>query len=317
MCSSGDNGRAMRYPNESLLIRRLDNFLSSRRLPGLAKSPSRLRFIKELLTSQKKVHVLRMRRFQGGYDLSEKNFNPSRAITHIFENGKRDEAVWLAFLTIQFGQDVPDTLRSFYGKLGEGRWDWQSVRQNSDHIRGWMGEKWGALRRLRFGNHRKYRTMRPEHRKGPPAVIGSFVRWVKEHGAGSPYAALNSFVEDTQSEGAAFDALFHEFNVLEFRRTGRFDLLCLLGNLGILRIAPDHCYLKGATGPKDGALLMVTGRKGGRLTQEIEDTINRLRAHLGVPVEAMEDALCNWQKKRKTKRGSEEAQAGFVSIACA
>jgi len=104
---------------------------------------------------------------------------------------------------------------------------------------------------------------------------------------------------------------------LQFGRTGRFDLLCLLGNLRILRIAPGRCYLKGATGPRYGAILMVTGKKGQRLTQEIEDTINQLRAHLGVPVEAMEDALCNWQNKPKTKGGSEQAQAGFVSIACA
>jgi hypothetical protein len=48
------------------------------------------------------------------------------------------------------------------------------------------------------------------------------------------------------------------------------------------------------------------------LTVDVEDTIRQFRNHLGVPVEAMEDALCNWQKHPKSKSGAVEV--GYVRI---
>jgi hypothetical protein len=112
----------------------------------------------------------------------------------------------------------------------------------------------------------------------------------------------------------AFDNAYHRISVIRFGRTAKFDFLCLLGNLGILEISPPHCYLAEATGPKTGALQMVTGRRDGRISVEVENTIRQLRKHLGVPVEAMEDALCNWQKRPKSKKGV--ADLGYVTTTC-
>jgi hypothetical protein len=58
----------------------------------------------------------------------------------------------------------------------------------------------------------------------------------------------------------------------------------------------------------------VTGKKSGRISVEVENTIRRLRKHLGASVEAMEDALCNWQKRPKLKSGA--AELGYVTITC-
>lgn len=301
----------MQTGKQPAVRRRLDDYLAMRALPGLRDSASRGRFIKELLKSQKK----RMRQFGGTDDPSKKDFNPFRSIVHAFVNGERDEALWLSFLTIHFGQDVHETIRCFYGKLGDGRWDWRSVWDNPHSVCSWMLENWRQLKRLKFGNHRKRRIMNPAHHRGTAAVVGSFVQWVSRLGGGSPYMAFASLAHNASGKEAAFDAMYHGFDVLDFGRTARFDLLCLLANLRLFPIAPGDCYLKGATGPKQGALIMVTGAKRGKFTRVVEETVRDLRSHLGVPVEAMEDALCNWQKKSKRKAHI-EAEAGFISVAC-
>ncbi len=91
--------------------------------------------------------------------------------------------------------------------------------------------------------------------------------------------------------------------------------LCLLGNLRLLQISRGHCYLRGATGPKYGALLMVTGTKQGTLCPEIEQTVLDLQNHLGVRVQVMEDVLWNWQKKPNGTKGR-EPEKGFLSVCC-
>lgn len=255
-----------------------------------------------------------MKQFLGGTNTLKEDFHPLRSILEHVRNGDRDEAMWLAFLTIQFGQDVSETIRLFYGRFGEGHWDWRTVAEHPEGIREWMRKNREKLKQLRFGNHRKRRINDPDHPRGTPAVIRSFVEWVKDHGNGSPYEAFRTHVQETPSKKDAFDRLYRELGVLDFGRTAKFDLLCLLGNLGILGVSPGHCYLRGATGPRAGTLLMFTGRKSGKLLPEIEESVEKLRSCLGVRVEAMEDALCNWQK-RPRRRGA-RPRMGFVSITC-
>jgi hypothetical protein len=81
--------------------------------------------------------------------------------------------------------------------------------------------------------------------------------------------------------------------LVSFGRTGRFDLLTLLGNLGVYELTPPRLYLVGATGPKDGARRVLPGR---RRLRDLDDELSALARGLGVEVEAMEDALCSWQK---------------------
>lgn len=144
--------------------------------------------------------------------------------------------------------------------------------------------------------------MDPENRRGPWTVISSFLSWVEVHGQGSPKQAFSKYAEGAQNPTDAFDRLYETLHIFDFGRTAKFDLLCLLGNLRIFDLSPPHCYLKDATGPKRGALLMITGRREGKFGPDVDPTIRKLTTFLRVPVEAMEDALCNWQKRPKTKK---------------
>src|SRR2546426_12391672 len=148
------------------LRRRLDAFLRMQPLPGLQSRESLERFVRHLMRSQAKLRVQRGRHFKGSTDPSERDFHPLRTIVRYFDAGNRDEAIWLAFLTIHYGQDVPQSVRLFYGKLGRGRWDWETLRQNPDAMRNWMRQNRSLLKRLRFGNHRKRRINNPDHERG-------------------------------------------------------------------------------------------------------------------------------------------------------
>ena len=69
-----------------------------------------------------------------------------------------------------------------------------------------------------------------------------------------------------------------------------------LGRLGFSQIRPGRAYLKGATGPLDGARLLFGGATNAALGWALlEDWIYSTLV-LGVGMQVMEDSLCNWQK---------------------
>lgn len=307
----------MRINSADELKTRIAKFHASHKLPGLGTRESQARFAEKLFESEKKLRAFSMQKFGGSTDPSRKNFHPLRAVVEAFNAGDRDESIWLAFLFTHFGWDprsprIRDTVRLFYGKFGKGRWDWKTIYRRPGAVEDWMHANRKKIQRLKFGNHRKYETNNPDSPIGTPAVIRSFVEWVRQT-ASSPYEALCAVTKGRTPE-IAFDNAYREISVARFGRTGRFDFLCLIGNLGIVQISPPHCYLAEGTGPTTGALQMVTGKRSGQFTVEVEDTIRRFRKHLGVHVEAMEDALCNWQKRLKSKGGS--AERGYITITC-
>ena len=97
--------------------------------------------------------------------------------------------------------------------------------------------------------------------------------------------------EDEPSD--EFDILYRRLRPLkQFGRTGCFDFLVLLLDLGLISAKPKSCYLRGATGPLQGAKLLW----GERLPREIDEMAAELSEWLDVSPIVMEDALCNWQK---------------------
>jgi alpha-glutamyl/putrescinyl thymine pyrophosphorylase-like protein len=291
------------------LSSRLEDFLNKRPLVGLRSTLERERFVEKLRESLRKLQVLRRRTFLGATDPRDTTFHPLRCIIDKFNEGNVDEAVWVAFLCTHFGWDgtasTRETIRLFYSRREEGLWDWTTVVRVPTGVRDWMRANGERLKQLKFGNHRKYESNEAQGNIGTPAVIESFVRWTARYGEGSPSQAFRLFIERAKNPTAAFDDLFNALEIRRFGRTAKFDLLSLLGNLGILSVAPAHPYLKAATGPRAGTLLMMTGKKKGSLTAEMLDVILTLQSALDVPAECMEDALCNWQKK-----------AGFLSRTC-
>lgn len=51
---------------------------------------------------------------------------------------------------------------------------------------------------------------------------------------------------------------------------------------------------------------MVTGKPGRHFTVEVENAIQRFSKYLDVRAEAMEDALCKWEKRTKAKSAGTE-----------
>src|SRR5437764_1260408 len=100
---------------------RLERFLAINPLLGLRNARQRKRFVEKLTESVRKLAVLRGTRFHGGSDPSQEDFHPLRCIVENHSNGNVDEAVWLAFLCIQFGWDARasarNTIRCFYSKF--------------------------------------------------------------------------------------------------------------------------------------------------------------------------------------------------------
>jgi Alpha-glutamyl/putrescinyl thymine pyrophosphorylase clade 3 len=149
----------------------------------------------------------------------------------------------------------------------------------------------------RFGNHRKYETLRPDSARGTSRVVQSYVAWV---GANRGHGLL---VDDArQAVGpnprAVFDHLYRSMDgVTSFGRTGRFDFLAMVGKLGLADIEPGIPYLKGATGPLLGAKLLFGGAKTVAIDPATLDVWSaELGDHLEVGMQAIEDGMCNWQK---------------------
>ncbi len=229
--------------SEKLSVR-LGRFLAEHKIVGCRTSRERMRFIEKLVESQRKCQAFRHRMFSGSTDPLSDKFHPFRCILSNFENGDFDETVWLAFLCVHFGWDgnpkTRETIRRFYSMFDQGLWNWKTVARNPLSVRDWMRENSRRLSELKFGNHRKYESNKPDSDVGTPAVIESFVRWAAVHGNRSAYKAFQSFVQPSASPEMAFESLFRALDIHRFGRTARFDLLCLLGNLGILAVAPAH-----------------------------------------------------------------------------
>ena len=216
--------------------------------------------------------------------------------------GDVDEALWRAFLAAHFGRpsaDTPGEIKSagrFLCAFGDKpTWTWTYVSAQGDAFLDQLSAHQADLDALHFGNHRKRRaTHKPDK---IAKVVTSFVQVVRDHG-GSPSAAFTPGEGRTPQKG--FDQLYHRFlEVNDFGRLGCFDLLCLLGEMGLLDIQPDSCYLEGSTGPLKGARELC----GKRSPQELNATMDDLASRLGISYAVMEDVLCLWQKKPKKQTG--------------
>lgn len=222
-------------------------------------------------------------------------FNPERAIAFHLVHGSLDEAAWLAFLMTHFAKPA-DTgwlrLQDVYGKLGNGVWDWPSVAGNPGSFVAWLATNWTAIRG-KFGNHRKYESLRPGSNRPTGFVVSEYVRMIGAQGH-------QAFFQNALANGPndRFDAMYDALNVPSFGRLAKFDYLMLLARFGIVPMQPLSAYLEGATGPSRGANQLFTGSANANtspahLQQMLDDLDNDLRVGMAV----LEDALCNWQKQ--------------------
>lgn len=227
-------------------------------------------------------------------DPSDSRFDAERAVAYLKAQGRFDEALWLVFLMTYFAKPSDSgwlRLKDFYGKLGTGRWDWATVQASPKSVDKWLRTEWGNIGG-KFGNHRKYESLRPGAKRYTGDVVESYVSWI---GTGSHKARFDKLTSAGGND--PFDSLYKGIAIESFGRLARFDYLMMVSRYGLANIAPNSAYLAGATGPRGGVSLLFTGvRKGALTTKGLQSRLSRLDDDLGVGMSVLEDSLCNWQK---------------------
>lgn len=224
-------------------------------------------------------------------------FDAERAVAFHLQQGNVDEAAWLIFLMTHFGR-LPDSrwrrLQDVYGMLGAGLWNWTAVSSNPAGFNQWLDANWQNVRGG-FGNHRKYESMQPNAKRPMQRTVADYLRWIGPGGHAAFFAG--TVVAAGNNPHTIFDHLYRQMKVYSFGRLAKFDYLSLIGRYGLAPINAGSAYLNGATGPGNGARLLIDGvRKSGRSNKSAERKLEALDLGLNVGMTVMEDALCNWQK---------------------
>lgn len=230
-------------------------------------------------------------------DPNDLRFDAERAVAYHVQQGNIDEAAWLIFLMTHFAKPAKSgwrRLQDLYGMLGAGIWDWNTVARDPAAFRRWLAANWRNIRG-KFGNHRKYESLRPTARRNLARVVDSYLMWIGP--AGHQRFFANAVRRSGNDPHKIFDTLYREIPIVSFGRLAKFDYLSMLGRYGIAPVESGSAYLDGATGPLAGARLLFDGRRNGPSTPEdLQRMLDDLDKDLHVGMKVMEDALCNWQK---------------------
>jgi len=279
-------------------------------LPGIVDDATIHTLAMQIIDSQRRIKYINTISYRSSgpelFTPYSGAFDPLKGAAALQREGNFDEAFWLTFVATHFSKHSIDGWRlteDVYGKLGQGgALDWSSVVQDRGLISNWFNANYGTLTTdgtsRRFGNHRKYESLRNTP-NGTASVLASYVDWVMED---SNHMDKISRIqrEVGQNPEEVFSYLYKELNkVRRMGRLGKFDFLCNLSNLGLAPIAPDKAYIKEATGPKLGAILLF-GEPQDNVNKTLEDNVVELGKFLGVNMQVMEDSLCNWQKSPAT-----------------
>jgi Alpha-glutamyl/putrescinyl thymine pyrophosphorylase clade 3 len=278
-------------------------------LPGIRSGANRSAFIEQLLESIRRIKYISVIRNQqlsvARADPTSDIFDPIKAAILRMREGQPDGAFWFVFLSVHFGKHRVDgwrLARDIYGCLGQGEpWDWARASADPRHFRRWLAENQIRLSsdgvHRRFGNHRKYQSLDAWSATGTGAAFESYIEWVR------PWRTHDAMIQNASQHTngnprAMFEYLYRSMtSVASFGRTARFDYLTMLGKLGLAPIEPGSAFMEGATGPYLGAVLLLSRRASVTPNRPIlDDCLIRLGRHLGVGMQVMEDALCNWQK---------------------
>lgn len=270
-------------------------------LHGIDQPENMLAFVSQLIDSLHRVeyvHALQRRPISPTrINPQSPLFDPIRAAT-LISRIQPEEACWLVFLAIHCGRNLRTEWRlagELYGASEVTPWTWAKVGAHPQVYADWIDNNYERFQG-KFGNHRKYESLKPGG-KGTSSVVLSYIDWIKGYGSHA------EMITQTQAQAQgdprrAFRLLYEQMrSVLRFGRTGRFDYLTMLGKVGLAAIDADSTYINEATGPKRGARLLFDGRIDSKTNvRNLENQIHLLEMHLGVGMQVMEDATCNWQK---------------------
>lgn len=271
------------------------------RLPGIDNVDRRRVLLEQLVESMHRiryVEVIRRRRLSPlRADPRSDLFHPLKAAILAQRGGNIEEAYWLVFLFVHFGKNRKGGwryAREVYGRLGNvDRWDWSNTSANPSAFRQWLFRNEHHLRRDNapggFGNHRKFESLRQT-----AATVESYVEWVRP--PRTHEQLMTSVLEEAKGDAQlAFHILYGLMrSVYRFGRLARFDYLSMVGKLGLAPIRAGSAYLvDNATGPINGTRLLFGSCDSAR---SLDALLVELDGYLGVGMQVLEDALCNWQK---------------------
>lgn len=281
-------------------------------LPGIKTEERKTSFVEQLIESLRRieyVHLLRKRTIiQECKDPHHLAFNPLKAAILYKMEGNLDEAFWVTFLATHFGYHPQDGWRLmqdvYAGYTRNGVWTWTRTAQNLPAFDKWISDyaDWLGQSEFnrRFGNHRRYETLVTKNGQGAFNTINAYIRLV-----GHNQGHERFFESFRNSDGSActptqlFDEVFFVMNrnIPRFARLAVFDFLTMVGKLGLWNITPASPYIAQSSGPKRGAELLFFGGSEGKVTgTQLNALVMDLAKNLGVGMQEMEDALCNWQK---------------------
>ncbi len=223
-------------------------------------------------------------------DPSHDLFDPIRAVFFHKHSNNLEEALWLSFLIVHFGENYQSgwkLTRNFYNNFGqEPKLTWDNVNSDPNLVDDWVDEynqrKQNLNIKLKFGNHRKFQSI-----KHLRQVIDSYLDFTNSKGG-----QIQAFSISEGNSRQRFARLFKDINFYGFARLGKFDFLSILYKFDLVEIEADCCYIKGSTGPKDGAEYLF----GNLNSSELDNRAQKLADYLGIGYQEMEDALCNWHK---------------------
>lgn len=282
----------------------LDNAKQEIDLPGIDSYPEEHTFIKQILDSTKRIQYLKIIQDRG-CSISRANpytngFNPLMGAVALLNENNYDEACWLVFLYVLFGKDKRGygLLKSFYNRLGDENslHSYHYVVQNLDEVGEWIEVNRAALKANgNFGNHRKYESLK----NSPKGIINTIRSYIELMHLGHEeyFESIINIVGNDRFK--LFDYLYKDFSkIFRYGRLSIFDHLTMLGKLNIIEIEPASCYIKDATGPKDGLKDLLNLQNIDNKTLEQVSII--ISNHLKLPfkMQILEDALCNWQKSK-------------------
>jgi Alpha-glutamyl/putrescinyl thymine pyrophosphorylase clade 3 len=288
----------------------LDNYTKNvGDLPILEDADTRNTFIMQLVDSVRRIKyvtTIANKRISSSIANPYLNgFNPLKAAVYHFRNNNLEEASWLIFLATHFGNSKDSKwllTQDFYKGINQQQiLSWSLVSSNLPSLKLWIEQRSDEVKELRpkrkFGNHRKYESLKPGNRS-IYNVFESYVSLILEYGSHNQLfrTAL------TEAEGcryASFDNLYKKLSkVISFGRTGKFDYLTMIGKLGLFNIEPSKTYMSGSTGPLKGCRLLFGTNKS---AVKFEEDLYKLSRSLSINpfgMQVLEDALCNWQKNQ-------------------
>ncbi|MFX1682199.1 hypothetical protein PV762_23530 [Mitsuaria sp. CC2] len=270
-------------------------------LTGIVPVENLLAFVAQLIDSIQRVdyvHTIRGRHISHlRADPKSELFDPIKAAVLMMRE-QREEAYWLTFLATHCGRNLRTEwllARELYGAYEAAPWSWARVAADPEAYGDWLEDNRISILG-KFGNHRKYESLKVG-RRGTAVVVKTYVDWVKAHGSHDKMIA-DALAQAKGNPRQAFSLLYDSMAaVMSFGRTGRFDYLTMLAKIGLAPIDADSTYMNEATGPKKGARLLFDGQIDSNTGARILETrVAALEKHLGVGMQVMEDAMCNWQK---------------------